>query len=370
MARPDTEWSDFHLGFRPSLEGLRGVAVLLVVAFHCLTFFDFPLYERTARGGFIGVDVFFTLSGFLITSLLLAEHRDRGGIAIGAFYLRRASRLLPAVVALLVGTGVYVAVTGLSVTKHLGVAGAVLTYTSNFFIARKELFPRWLNHMWSLAIEEQFYLVWPLTLMLLLRFTKARPPFVAAAIGTGIAAGWSIRAALFHHYLLSARVYFRPDARADQLLWGALLAVACVAGWIRPRSRAFLAGVGVAGIVAMSWFVSPLSAPYFYVFATAAAVSTVAVIAATLEGGGPVGAWLRMPPLRWVGRISYALYLWHVPVIGAVQRYLNRWSFTSKSATSVVISVALAQGSHVLVEQPFLRLRKRWVRVKDDPAVP
>ncbi|MGH9275960.1 MAG: acyltransferase family protein, partial [Acidimicrobiales bacterium] len=306
-----TEPHEFALGFRPALEGLRGASVLLILLHHTLSFLLPDLYARGwFEGSFIGVDLFFVLSGFLITSLLLEEHRDTGVISLSAFYLRRAARLLPAVVALLVATGVYVMVTGLSLATHARTAVLMLTYGANWFIGRNVELTAGFGAVWSLAIEEQFYLVWPGLLLLLLRWSRANMRVLVGVIVVAIVAFASIRSLLFHGSGIWSRTYFRTDARADQLCWGVLLALLVHAGWIRPKARTLLTGTGLGVIAVLAWSTSPFTSFYFDVGATLAAVATAVVLLGILEPTDVIGRSFAHIGLRWFGRISYALYLW------------------------------------------------------------
>jgi peptidoglycan/LPS O-acetylase OafA/YrhL len=360
-----TATHEFALGFRPALEGLRGASVLLILLHHTLTFLVPDLYERGwFEGSFIGVDLFFVLSGFLITSLLLEEHRDTGAIALSAFYLRRAARLLPAVLALLAAMGVYVVVTGLSVTTHARTAVLMLTYGANWFIGRNVELTQGFGAVWSLAIEEQFYLVWPTVLLLILRWSRANLRVLLGVIVVAIVAFASVRSVLFHDSGIWSRTYFRTDARADQLCWGVLLAVLVHAGWVRPKARTLLTATALGVIAVLAWTTSPFTSFYFDAGATLTAAATAVVLLGVLEPTDVIGRTFARLGLRWFGRISYALYLWHVPVFVGVLRYLDDAPTVVRVVIAEVLAIALAWASTTIVEQPFLRLKGRWERAR------
>jgi peptidoglycan/LPS O-acetylase OafA/YrhL len=316
-----------RLGYVPALDGLRGIAIASVVAYHA---FGFPL------GGWLGVDLFFVLSGFLITTLLLEEETIR----VRAFYARRARRLLPALVALLLGYLVIDAVRGVD---GLGEVARWGFYGGNAYGAfwpgaSKHLVG--LNHLWSLAQEEQFYLVWPAVLLVL---PKARRPaliLVAAACALIV-----YRVVLAGHGAADARVAFGPDTNVDGLLFGAALAFRP----IRVSRRALVAaGVLAAAIGAIIPSTAQLNATMLPLFELAAVVLVAAA----------AGGTLRLPRmLVWLGGISYSLYLWHFVVL---------WAFHyHQPLLAVAISIAAAQASTTWIERPFRR-RRRAAR----PALP
>ncbi len=340
-----------RLGYRPALDGIRAIAIALVVSWHA--------FGRPA-GGFLGVHVFFALSGFLITTLLLQEWGRRGSISLSRFYQRRALRLFPALVVML---GTYTAVQlgrayvlgteGLDVSTSMkGVLYSAL-YVSNIVQAHGTVLGDPISHLWSLAAEEQFYIVWPCVLLLALRAGAGR-----RAIGLGLTALvaflWLHRFQLAHAGADQRRLYFAPDTTFDAILVGCLAGVAFRGGVPRRALgvAAALALLVVAAIVAVVDIgYRPLYRELMAVFAVSAAVL---VLAASVETRSLLARALSLPPLVFLGQISYSLYLWHPMVLSFGDKLLG-----IPRAAGVVISVGVAASSYFLVERPFLRLKRR-----------
>ena len=347
------------------LDGLRAVAVGAVVAFH--------LGLGWAPAGFLGVDLFFVISGYLITSLLLAEHDRGGGIAVRRFWSRRLRRLVPAAVAMIAATGVatrlwLVEAAWEPVRRD---ALASLTWVANWrYIAdgssyfEQSLGPSPLEHTWSLAVEEQFYLVWPLVMIVVLRWWRHRRLVVLAAFG-GAAAASAVWMWHLHSPLAPDRAYQGTDARAQQLLVGAALAWV-VANWPTSRFVAALRARPIArGATVTFGAVVVLADPgsgwlFGGGFLAISLLAAVLVVSCAVPGGGAMG-WLGAPALVAVGRRSYGLYLWHWPVIvfvGAPMGIeLPRWQLI---ALQLALVAMLTELSHRFVERPARRaLRPR-----------
>jgi peptidoglycan/LPS O-acetylase OafA/YrhL len=353
---------------QPALDGLRGVAVVLVVLYH--------LGVDWLPGGFLGVDVFFVLSGFLITSLLVDAQRRTGRIDLRAFWIRRSRRLLPALLVLLAAVAVYAAVDlgvdrlratrldGLAALFYVANWRAILSghaYMDQFASASP------LMHTWSLAIEEQWYLVWPIAVAVAFRFRRR---LGAALVGAVVLAGGSaVLMALWFRPGHTSRAYYGTDARAQALLVGAALAFA-VARWGRAatplgRRTVHAAAIGAAGLSAWCWVTVHQWTPWMYRGGfLLAALATAAVVLSIVQGDGPLARALALRPLRAIGLVSYGLYLWHWPVIVVLSKQRTGLGGFDLLSLRLAVSVALTLASYWLVEMPVrrgaLRARHGW----------
>ncbi|BBL79498.1 acyltransferase [Rubrobacter xylanophilus] len=365
------------LPYLPGLDGMRAVAVIAVLVYHAGAVW--------LPGGFLGVDVFFVLSGYLITSLLLAEWRARGRVNLKRFWLRRARRLLPALYLVLVATLAYAVfflpgeVAGLREDVL-----AALGYVTNWYLifANESYFeavgrPSLLKHLWSLAVEEQFYLLWPLVFLgTAVAWRRRRALLVAVG---GAVASVALMAALYVPDADPSRVYYGTDTRASALLIGATLAFIWAPwrtgrrsfvysdnrrrylrrrwGWISP---AFFDLVGLCALFVLLWFFLNVGEydPFLYRGGFAlAALATAALIAAVVHPYAHMNAgFLGRQPLRWIGQRSYGIYLWHWPVFMVTRPELDvpldGWRlFALRMATTLV----LAELSYRFVETPIRR---------------
>ena len=357
--------------YRPGLDGLRALAIIGVLLYHAGV--------GWVPGGLLGVDLFFVVSGFLITSLLIAELQNGGRIALGAFYRRRALRLLPALaVVLFVTAATLVTFWPAEVARFRGDLFASFGYVTNWwFIVRHQSYfiasgrPSPFQHLWSLALEEQFYLLWPLALLGLRRRLTTRRGLTEVgvlALGGACASAGLMAAIAIHHNLPygadSSRVYFGTDTHAFGLLIGvaaaALLAANAGALWQRlPSPRAALAADigGVAALVIVCWvmmktteFSPGLYRGGFWAFSIVAAVAVVAVS----RPGGRLEPILGGKALRWVGTRSYGLYLWHWPVFVFTRPQLDLpLTGIPDLVLRLALVVALAEASYRLVEKPI-----------------
>ncbi len=367
-AAPSTEskghgrWGFAHV---PALDGLRGAAVAAVLLYHA----------GKLDGGYLGVDLFFVLSGFLITSLLLAERSSTGTIGLGAFWVRRARRLLPAALVLLVGVSVY----GWLLARPVDLGQirsdglATLFYAANWHTILRgssywdlSLAPSPLQHTWSLAIEEQFYLLWPLAVALLAR----RSDDLRRAVGRIAVVLAAVSAALFvglHAAGMSdTRIYEGTDTRAVALLLGVALAAhrERITAWLAPRALEAI-GLGAALVLGTFWVLLDGQSRWVYRGGLPlASVLAVVVIAAASAGGSPVlGRVFAVAPLRWLGLISYGLYLWHWPVYVALDQrngtypYLDDYRLEGAGLLTAKLGLSLAAAlvSYWLVERPIRR---------------
>ncbi|HKA94066.1 MAG TPA: acyltransferase family protein [Acidimicrobiia bacterium] len=353
--------------YQPALDGVRAFAVLSVFAYH--------LDAGWAQGGFLGVDTFFVLSGFLITSLLVGEFARHGGISFAGFWARRARRLLPALLLVLIAVAAYavLAAPAEQLDRLRGDGLATLFYGANWrFIASgqsyfdlfSEASP--LRHMWSLAIEEQFYLVWPLITFACLRLARGRHWLLGLVCGAGAGASIAAMAALYDP-VDPSRAYYGTDGRAHLLLIGAGLALV-LARWhpARPATRSTVHALGLAGALACVgfWTLVPDTAAWMYRGGYAVfGLCVAAVITSAIQPGRfALRSFLSLAPLVWIGRISYGLYLWHWPVIVVASPARTGLDGASLTILRVGLTFAFATASFYLVEQPIRRgaLRGRW----------
>ena len=355
--------------YHPALDGVRALAVVAVLMFHGGV--------AALGGGFLGVDAFFVLSGFLITSLLLGEHHRFGRVDLPAFWGRRARRLLPALLLLLVT--VVVVSRGVLSPEELPAlradAVAAIAYVANWrmmdrgggYFAETAV-PSPLQHTWSLGIEEQFYLLWPLLVVALLALIRRRRLRVLLLVCGAGAAASAFTAARLHTPADVDRAYYGTDSRALALLAGAALAVALAgrpAGEeARPVTRRILGSFAVAGagVTGLLWVNADGTDPWLYPGGLiAAALAVVAVLAhAVVSPRSPTARLLAVPPLVNLGRISYGVYLWHWPLfqwLNAERTGVTGWQLLG---VRVAATVAVAGGSYLLLEKPLRHAR--WTR--------
>jgi peptidoglycan/LPS O-acetylase OafA/YrhL len=334
-----------RLGRQPALDGLRGIAILLVVLHHA---------AQWPSGGFLGVDLFFVLSGFLITTLLLEESAVTGRISLRRFYARRALRLLPALAVMLAGFIVVSVAVGDNPFIVLKRAALGVSYTANIAAAwwpDSQRPP--LRHLWSLAMEEQFYLVWPVALLGITRFARTQLRLVLCLAIAGL---WLETVVLVATDHVGNRIYMGPDTRAIPLLVGCLLAsVVAVAPLRIPRLTAALAILAALYLALFLHSDRPdaliLGIPLF-------AVATAVLIAAgiTIPRLESALSWW---PLVQLGAISYALYLWHPLTLLAVGSPAGHPAGIARPVLGVLAAIGIAAASRILVERPFLRLKRR-----------
>jgi peptidoglycan/LPS O-acetylase OafA/YrhL len=393
--RSDTP--EVRLSYSPGLDGLRAIAVMAVLLYHA----DLPFIP----GGFLGVEVFFVISGYLITALLLAEWRQKGTINLKDFWLRRARRLLPALYVLLVVTMSFAVV-----FLPREVAGlradviAAVGYVTNWFLifGQESYFesvgrPSLLQHLWSLAVEEQFYLIWPIVLAVGLGFgaTRLRRRRVLTVAVVGAAASAVAMALMYTPGVDPSRIYFGTDTRATGLLCGAALAFLWSPGdkyrlaesrhqrlrlphrgrfrrrwgWTAPLVLDVLSIAALGGLI---WFFLHLGEfePLLYRGGfVLVGLTTVAAIMAVVHPYAHVGSYLLgSAPMRWLGVRSYGIYLWHWPVFMVTRPELDvPFGGLPLLAMRLGITIVLADLSYRFVETPIRRgaLGRAWKTLRE-----
>jgi peptidoglycan/LPS O-acetylase OafA/YrhL len=343
-----------RLGYQPGLEGLRGIAILTVVVAHLSEFVAPSTKDWLLRGGFLGVDVFFVLSGFLITALLLGELERRGRIDHLHFYARRAARLLPALALFLAVHLVYTLIIGDPARFAFRTDLYALSFVTNYQLASGWSFtPFDLRHLWTLAVEAQFYLFWPLLLPLLRRAGRRTAGLVGLLVGA-VCVVVIIRYVEYRSWGF-ASVYTRTEAQIDSLLLGAVVAALWSRGLLPRRGLAVIAGCSAAALAACMVFARPSSSFLFTGGFTLVALASAGLMVADLGGESRTHRALSVAPLRLAGRVSYSVYLWHLPVDIWVLRHFNSWPELSRVVLALAMTAALGGASYYLVERPVLR---------------
>jgi peptidoglycan/LPS O-acetylase OafA/YrhL len=353
------------IGFVPAFDGLRGVAVLLIVVIHVTGSFIPDMRAHFLPGGFLGVDIFFVLSGFLITSILLREFERTARIRLGRFYLGRVLRLLPALAVFLVVQAWWATSIGVPGNREWPAVFQGLTYLSNWRVPFLEVpggilgLPPALGQLWSLAVEEQFYLVWPLIILGCLVVFRRR--VVTLWITAGLIVLIALhRAVDFGPGSIWLTLYARTDYRADTLLIGALAAQLWVGGWL-PSKRvlrvAAWIGVGVVGI-GVAFAQDTGSALYLGGY-TVVGVAVAAVLLAIVDTDWSGSRLLSVRPLCVIGMVSYGFYIWHPLAFAIIGYYGTAWSTWAKVGMGLALASAMTTLSWYLVERPFLLLKDR-----------
>ncbi|WP_022882135.1 acyltransferase family protein [Gryllotalpicola ginsengisoli] len=355
--------------YRPELDGLRAVAVLAVIAYHS----GLPL----AAGGWMGVDVFFVLSGYLITSLLLAEHDRTGGVSLQRFYARRMLRLYPALMLLCLGGAAFwwVLSPDGSFAGYAWSALAALLYVGDFVIGFRGSVLGGLGHTWSLAVEEQFYLLWPVALLVMLRAHARvlRWTVLLTAVCFATLAVSSFFLGPDHDVDYA---YFLPWSRFATILLGCTVALLLHRG-VRvrflERGATAWAAVGVAiGVTVVAGYL--YKQPNFAWEAPLVALAAAALVwNLTTTARSVLKTALGVPPLTWLGRRSYGVYLYHFPIVLIVGENAAAWHLNRTEYAAIVLfgSVIIAATSYRFVERPLLRLKASIGRPRPvAPAVP
>ncbi len=383
-AGPDAPRRGQNLAYVPALDGVRAVAIIVILGYHG------GVYLTT--GGFYSLDAFFALSGFLITSLLIAEWRTSATVRLKAFWARRARRLLPALLLMLLGVAAFAAFAvprGTYPTLRTDSLSALFYFANWHFIAagsnyfNQTALTSPLTHTWSLAVEEQFYLVWPLIFLFVMERWRSLRVLLAVCVAGALAS--AVEMALLYSPGDVNRVYYGTDTRAQSLLIGAALAAA-LAMWaqrrgvvgdskaapsagplghgagspLAPRTvpgRIAVLFVGLAGVVGsfLLWTrVSYNDAVAYRGGFLLAALATVCVLFSVVCSPGSPLAWLlSVRPLRFIGRISYGLYLWHFPLFIYIDNARTGLEGFRLFALRVAATLVIAVASFYLVERPI-----------------
>ncbi len=350
-----------RLAYMPGIDGLRALAVATVVLYHAGT--------SWIPGGFLGVDVFLVISGYLITSLLLAELEGTGRINLGRFWLGRARRLLPAVAVMMV---VVLGVMALLHPNEVGaLRGAVLAslfYVTNWYqIAVHQSYfaqyarPSVFQHLWSLAVEEQFYLLWPPIMAVALNYFGTRRLVVGVIVGT--ACSTVLAAVLFSPGHDPSRIYYGTDTRAAGLLIGVLLAFAWPATRLAPvrnRQAAMLLDVsGIAALIALMAImctIGQFSAALYRGGFLVVAVVTAVLLAVIAHPSSRLGKIFALAPFVWIGKRSYGIYLWHWPVLMLTRANQDvPFGGPILLAIQLALTVGMAELSYRFIEVPIRR---------------
>jgi peptidoglycan/LPS O-acetylase OafA/YrhL len=351
----------------PALDGLRGLATLGVLFYHAGT--------RWMPGGFLGVDVFFVLSGYLITASLWHEWNCRQEVDLRGFWQRRIQRVYPAMVVLIAVTLAFAALWLPDQGKTLrGDALAAAGYVSNWhlILTQRPYFetmgrPPLLQHLWSLAVEVQFYLLWAPLFLLIIRRGSRKRGWIVALIGAALSLAWM--AMLYHPDRDPSRVYYGTDTRLAALLLGA--ALACI--WsperrheLAPRAPGWAidgVGLGTLGVLVGAWIYVHEFRPLLYRggFGIVAMVAAIAIGAAIHPRSRLLAGLLGSAPLRWLGKRSYSIYLWHWPVFAVTRPRLDvTLDGVPLLLLRLGITIILAEGSFRLVERPLRYSRAGW----------
>ncbi|RNL77323.1 acyltransferase family protein [Nocardioides marmorisolisilvae] len=344
-------------GHLPALDGLRGVAILLVLGQHAPT--------RPLIDGFVGVTVFFCLSGYLITTLLLRE-LDGGGLDLRGFYRRRVARLGPALVVVVVVTTavVLIARPDLRFAQTFAPAGAALTYTTSLFDWGHHPFASgdYFNYTWTLSIEEQFYLLWPLALF----WSYRRDPRLLAAL-TAVLIGFTLTVDLYLGLTRAVKYdpheYFGTDTNALPILVGAMLALVLHQRWL-PRTLESLAPAALPALCLLP-LLGYLNETYHpsLVIASGTGLALLALVGLLVAPRSAAGAVLASAPLRWLGERSYSIYLWNVLARAASINLLGHtWA---GDLFWIFLFLTLGEASYRYVERP---LRARFARRPKAPV--
>ncbi|MEA3020600.1 MAG: hypothetical protein QOI47_2124 [Actinomycetota bacterium] len=340
----------------PALDGVRGLALAAVMVHHVTVRSDHP----PIRGAWLSVDLFFALSGFLIT-LSVIEHPN-----VGEFFRRRFWRLAPAMAVFL---AIYVAwsLSASDAHQRMRWALAAATQWANIQGAIGPPFSPHIGHLWSLSAEVQFYVVWGLVLSWLVR-GRVAPRTIVSILSVLFVVSWIERVVLWERGTPWNRLYLGPDTHGASLLVGCIVGLAFASGWLPPLRRALTVAT-VPSVAFFAWGIVELSfldgRVYLWGLTAVAVASGVIVASAAMGGGGVLKPLLELRPLRFLGRISYSVYLWHLPIIAEVARRRAHGDIGGIALIALPLSLVVGWVSYVAIERPLLssagraRLRAR-----------
>ena len=347
-----------------ALDGLRGVAVLLVLMRHSFELvpggFGPQWLDDFLGGGYFGVDIFFVLSGFLITSLLLDERESSGVVGIRSFYGRRALRLMPALVVMLGVVSIVLVLDGETWSSLWPTVRSSLFYYQNWHSVwdSKHLATEF-GHLWSLSIEEQFYIVWPVVLFAMVALWKRQSVrVVALALGVLWVAWYRVH--MWNSGMGWANVFVRTDTRIDALLVGCLVAFLFRWQVVRARALHIAAWGGSVVVLATVARTNPLQAYLYKGGLTLGAIGVGCVVLAIAEGSWRGARIFDIKPLRVVGKVSYGLYLWHFPIFLLLMRHSATWNSGMRLVVGITLSALVTAVSWYVVERPALKLKDKW----------
>ena len=365
------EESEHRVQHWPAFDGLRAFAVLAVMSFHVH-------YPTFLKGGYTGVDVFFVLSGFLITSLLMSEHDRFAGINYTKFYARRALRLFPALaVVILVVLVLVLADSHLANFRHATLTGLpfVVLYIGNWASAFGTVLTLGLLSItWTLAIEEQFYLLWPLGLSALLRrMNRTRIAHILIGVAVLEMVG---RLVLSYAGVSTEWLQYSTVTHSDGLLMGSALALLWSSGgewkaWPTLKKLSTPIGIGAVAVLAVVLvFGDPKLHLAFFWIALAVLATTALLISLIAQPASPLNKLLSVRPLQWIGKRSYGFYLWHFPILGVV--FSLHLPVAHRHTTHFLLvfgaTFVIAGLSYRIIERPFLNRKTRFAMVNPDAS--
>lgn len=351
------------------LDGLRGISVLAVILYH--------LHIEGIDGGFLGVTVFFVLSGYLITDLLINEYDRNGKIDLKTFWIKRFRRLLPALIAMLIVIGTWITLFQRSFL--IGLREEILAatfYISNWYYVFQDHSyftkfdpPSPLQHMWSLAVEEQFYIVWPLLMLIALKFIHSKGKLAILILLLSFVSAEAM-AIMFKPDLDPSRIYFGTDTRAFSILLGAALAVvwpsAKLSSNVTPELKRTLNIAGVVSLIAlilMMMFIQEDGSFLYYGGMYLASAVTAVLIAVIVHPASSIGRLFSFKPLLWIGVRSYGIYIWHFPIIVLLGIAVKTETISgTKIALALVLTLVFSYLSWRFIEDPIRKGEWRnWI---------